>query len=72
MLLGIRQEMRGLKRYGALSTAMYAELAHRGLKHGFQWAELSWTLEDNAPVTALIKMVGGYVYKRYRIYEKDV
>ncbi|MCB9618978.1 MAG: hypothetical protein H6721_24660 [Sandaracinus sp.] len=70
MLLGIRQEMRGIKRYGALSTAMYAELAHRGLEHGFQWAELSWTLEDNRPINLGIQAMRGKVYKTYRVYEK--
>ncbi|MCA9615938.1 MAG: hypothetical protein KC586_24450, partial [Myxococcales bacterium] len=72
MLLGIRQEMRGLKRYGALSTAMYAELAHRGLKHGFQWAELSWTLEDNRPINLGIQAMRGKVYKTYRVYERTL
>ena len=49
MLLGIKKEMRGKKRYMPLSTAMYAELAYRGIRHGFEWAELSWTLERQSP-----------------------
>lgn len=70
MLLGIKQKMRGKKRYGGLSTAMYAELAYRGIRHGFEWAELSWTLEDNRPINLGIKAMRGKVYKTYRVYEK--
>ncbi|MEZ4323927.1 MAG: hypothetical protein R3B40_01850 [Polyangiales bacterium] len=71
ILLGLRQEMRAKKRYGALSTAMYAELAYRGMKKPqYKWAELSWTLEDNRPINLGIKAMRGKVYKTYRVYEK--
>ena len=72
MLLGIRKEIRGKKRYGALSTAMYAELAKRGTPKGYQWAELGWTLEDNKLINLGIRSMRGKVYKRYRIYEKTI
>ncbi|MEM9072129.1 MAG: hypothetical protein AAGE52_26725 [Myxococcota bacterium] len=72
MLLGIKQKMRGIKRYGPLSTAMYAELAYRGIKHNFEWAELSWTLEDNRPINLGIKAMRGKVYKTYRVYERAI
>lgn len=72
MLLGIKNKMRGIKRYGGLSTAMYAELAYRGIEHGYEWAELSWTLEDNRPINLGIKAMRGEVYKTYRIYEKPI
>ena len=42
--------------------------AQRGLK----WGELSWTLEDNAPIDLGIKFMGGKVYKKYRIYEREL
>jgi hypothetical protein len=71
VLLGLRQEMRAKKRYGGLSTAMYAELAYRGMrKPQYKWAELSWTLEDNRPINLGIKAMRGKVYKTYRVYEK--
>ena len=72
MLLGLKRKMRGIKRYGALSTAMYAELAHRGIREGYEWAELGWTLEDNRPINLGIQAMRGEVYKRYRIYERTV
>ena len=48
-LLGIKKEYRSVKRYGALSLAMIAEVPMRGKKVGIEWGELSWTLEDNIP-----------------------
>jgi len=69
-LLGIRKKYRHVKRYGALSTALYAEIAKRGMKLGIEWGELSWTLEDNRPVNLGIKAMGAKLYKTYRLYEK--
>ena len=69
MLLGLRSELRGVKKYGALSTAMYAEIAKRGTAKGYKWGELSWTLEDNHPVNLGIRAMGAQVYKKYRVYE---
>ncbi len=72
LLLGIKKEYRHKKRYGGLSAALYVELAQRGSKVGYEWGELGWTWEDNRPVNLGIKMMGGEVYKRYRIYEKSL
>ena len=72
VLLGIKGKMRGVKRYGPLSTAMYAELAYRGIRAGYEWAELSWTLEDNKPINLGIRAMRGKVYKTYRIYERAI
>jgi hypothetical protein len=71
-ILGIKKEFRAKKRYGGLSTAMYVEIARRGAAAGYEWGELGWTLEDNRPVNLGIKMMGGEIYKRYRIYEKSL
>lgn len=71
-LLGIRQAVRKQKKYAPLALAMIAELNRRGYQRGYQWAELSWTVEDNGPVNALIKMAGGSVYKTYRVYDKSL
>jgi hypothetical protein len=71
-LLGIKAKYRGVKRYGGLAMAMIAEIATRGRRLGIEWGELSWTLEDNAPVNVAIRAVRGRVYKTYRIYEKPL
>lgn len=72
ILLGIRNELRGVKKYGALSLAIYAELSKRGQRLGYEWCELSWTLEDNHPINLGIRAMGAKVYKKYRIFEKDI
>ena len=71
-LLGIRKEYRSQRRYAALALALVAEIQMRGRKLGVEHGELSWTLEDNAPVNLLIRSVRGEVYKRYRIYEQPL
>jgi hypothetical protein len=72
VMLGIRKELRGVKRYGGLSHMLYTEMNDRGLKRGYARGELSWTLEDNHPVNLGIKSVGGKVYKTYRLYERPL
>ncbi|MDB4991063.1 MAG: hypothetical protein JWN04_6241 [Myxococcaceae bacterium] len=72
ILLGIKNEYRHKKRYGGLSTALYVEVATRGRAQGYEWGELGWTLEDNRAVNLGIKMMGGEIYKRHRIYEKSL
>ncbi len=68
-MLGIKEEIRKQKRYMPLALALIAELNRRGYQRGYEWSELSWTLEDNGPVNAMIKAAGGNIYKKYRIYE---
>ena len=71
ILLGIRKDIRAnMKRYGGLSAAMYVEVAKRGLARGYEWSELSWTREDDAPINLGIRSMGAKIYKKYRVYEK--
>ena len=72
MLLGIRTDLRGKKRYAPLAMAVIAELVRRGLKQGYEWAELGWTLEDNRLINAAIRSMGSEIYKRYRLFEKPI
>lgn len=72
MMLGISREMRNVKKYGYLSHALYVEVAKRGEKRGYEWGELSWTLEDNKPINLGIKSMGAKIYKTYRIYERPI
>ena len=72
MLLGIRTDLRGKKRYAPLALAVIAELVRRGLKRGYEWAELGWTLEDNRLINAAIRSMGSTIYKRYRLFEKPI
>ena len=72
LILGIRKKFRNQRKYAGLSTYLYAKLNQSGKHVGIRWGELSWTLEDNAPVNVGIKFMGGKVYKKYRVYEKEI
>ncbi len=72
IILGIKKKFRIQKKFGGLSAALYVEMNDRGKRLGMTWGECSWTLEDNAPVNLGIKMMGGKVYKRYRVYVRDL
>jgi hypothetical protein len=70
IILGIRKKFRNQRKYAALSAYLYAKMNAAGKRLGLEGGELSWTLEDNAPVNTAIKVMGGKVYKKYRIFEK--
>jgi len=70
IILGIRKKFRNQRKYAALSAYLYSKMNAAGKRLGLEGGELSWTLEDNAPVNTGIKLMGGKVYKTYRIFEK--
>lgn len=71
-MLGIREGIRKQKKWMPLALGLIAELNRRGYQRGYEWGELSWTLEDNGPVNMMIKAAGGRVYKKYRVYESPL
>ena len=72
IILGIRKKFRNHRKYAALSAYLYSKMNAAGKRLGIQSGELSWTLEDNAPVNTGIKLMGGRVYKKYRVYEREI
>jgi hypothetical protein len=72
IILGIRKSYRNVRKYAALSLYLYAKMNEAGMATGCEWGELGWTLEDNHPVNTGIKMMGGKIYKRYRLYEREL
>jgi hypothetical protein len=72
IFLGIRKKWRYVRKYGALSAFLYAELNEGGRKLGIREGELGWTLEDNGRVNAGIQLMGAKLYKKYRVYEKPL
>jgi hypothetical protein len=72
VILGIRKKWRHVRKYAPLSAFLYAELNEAGKRLGIRSGELSWTLEDNGPVNAGIRMMGGKIYKKYRLYSKEI
>jgi len=41
-------------------------------RQGFAEVDMSWILEQNQGMRKIIDEVGGKLYKRYRIYQKDL
>jgi hypothetical protein len=72
LILGIRKKYRNVRKYAALSAFLYGEMNDGGRRLGMKWGELGWTLEDNGAMNAGIRMVGGKVYKKYRVYERSL
>ena len=72
IILGIAKKFRQKKRYAPLSAYLYVEMNNSGRRAGFEWGELSFTLEDNHPINLGIKSMGGEIYKKYRLYEREL
>ena len=66
MLLGVKKEFR--------NKGVEALLFREGFEpvKKYRRVEFSWILEDNIPVQRTIEMLGGELYKKYRIYEKKL
>jgi hypothetical protein len=71
-ILGVRKSYRAQRKWAGLSAYLYTKMNAAGKRLGLEWGELSWTLEDNGPVNVGIKMMGGTIYKTYRVYEKSL
>jgi hypothetical protein len=72
VILGIKKQWRRVRRYAGLSAYLYVEMNHSSHLLGLKRGELSWTLEDNAAINAGIRLMGGRIYKTYRVYEREV
>ncbi len=66
--LGVLPEFRGT----GVDALMYMDIAENAMRKGYKWAEMSWILENNMMMNRAIEMLGGEVYKTYRMYEKTL
>lgn len=71
-LMGVLRKYHGTPQGAALAMAVIDAVRSYHLGKGTKRAELSWILEDNAPMRRLIEQLGAKPYKTYRIYEKDL
>jgi GNAT superfamily N-acetyltransferase len=55
-----------------VAVLMFDELARRAVARGYKWADLSLTGEDNVDTWPLAHHMGAKIYKRYRIYKKNI
>lgn len=68
LALGVKEEYRKL----GIEACFYAGLIRRATERGIKTAEASWILEHNDLMNKGIEDIGGKVYRRFRIYEKQI
>lgn len=68
LALGVKKEFRGR----GLELLLIKQAVASAAKMGWEYGDLSWTLEDNDRINNVILAVGGKVYKKFRIYEKEI
>ena len=68
LTLGVKAQYRSK----GLESAMLIEGLKVGMEAGVKESEASWILEDNQMMCRVLEAIGGRVYKRYRIYEREV
>lgn len=61
----------GYKRKG-IDALFYLTIFRNGLAAGISKAEAAWILEDNWEMRRGLERLGGYVYKTYRVYGKEL
>ena len=66
--MGVKKEFRNR----GIELLMIRQSIFSARKLGWIHAELSWILEDNKKIIRTIELVGGKLYKKYRIYEKQL
>jgi len=72
-LEGIRLILLGIKegyRNRGIESVLFANGIEVALKAGYEWCEYSWILEDNERTKGAVRLMGGELYKNYRMYEK--
>jgi GNAT superfamily N-acetyltransferase len=65
---GVKQDFRAR---GVDGLLLY-ETAKRAAPRGYKWLEASWILETNDKMNQTIELFGCRLYKKYRIYEKQL
>jgi GNAT superfamily N-acetyltransferase len=68
LTLGVKQEYRGR----GLEMLMIKQAFEGARKMGWEYGEMSWTLEDNTQINSVIEAIGGRVYRKYRVFEKKL
>jgi hypothetical protein len=68
MTVGVKEEYRKK----GIEGLLYLESFKAALRKGYKRAEMSWVLEDNVLARRGCELMGGKLYKKYRIYEKTL
>ena len=68
LTMGVKAEYRKK----GVEILLYLEAFKAAVKKGYERAEMSWILEDNVLMQRGCELMGGKLYKKYRIYEKKI
>lgn len=68
LMLGV---LEGYRKLG-IEACLYGRIIKNAREIGIQGAECSWMLEDNYLMNNAIEQINGELYKRYRLFEKDI
>jgi hypothetical protein len=71
-LMGIKRSVFTDARAALLPFLIIDNLRREARKLDIRTVEMSWILEDNAPMRRIIEVVGGDRYKTYRIFAKSL
>jgi GNAT superfamily N-acetyltransferase len=71
-LMGVRRKFAGQLVGQLLPFALIEAARAESRRKGYERIELSWILEDNAPMRRICEVVGAERYKTYRLYEKQL
>ncbi|MDM7925514.1 MAG: N-acetyltransferase [bacterium] len=55
-----------------IDAVLYLDTWRNAMKKGYHRGEMSWILETNTMMNRSAKMLGGKVYKTYRMYQMDI
>jgi len=69
-LMGVRRKWQNSQIGAVLALSIIQQIRMSHLALGIMRGELSWILDSNERMKHMLTLVGGTVYKRYRIYEK--
>ena len=59
-------------RHMGIDNYFYVETWKRASAKGMHRGEMSWILENNAPMNNALRNLGFRIYKRYRLYDRDL
>jgi hypothetical protein len=68
VLLGVKEGFRDR----GIEGVLLGEGLRISLDTGYKWCEYSWILEDNELTKRAVRLMGGELYKVYRMYQKAV
>lgn len=71
-LMGVRKQYQHKPIGLALAFMLIDESRKKVLEHGISEVEMSWILETNKPMISILDSIGSVLYKRYRVYGKNI